>query len=781
MADPPLPATTPLGDSKDLGILGDYRLIQRLGSGGMGDVYEAEQEHPVRRRVAIKLIKLGMDTREMVARFESERQALALLNHPHIAQVYESGNTSDGRPYFVMEHVRGVPIREYCDQNRLSVEARLRLFQQVCEGVQHAQQKGIIHRDLKSSNILVTVWEGVPQAKIIDFGLAKGMGGKLTDLTLHTQLGQVVGTLEYMSPEQAGLTPLDVDTRSDVYSLGVLLYELLVGVRPFEASSSGDTGVLELLERIRHEEPTKPSLRLAGLVARADATAAQRGTDPAALQRALRGDLDWIVLRALEKDRTRRYASPSEFAADIERHLVHEPVVASPPSTLYRVRKFVRRHRAGVAACLAVALALVAGVIGTSLMLLRATRAERSARQEAETVRRTSDFMVDLFQVSDPSEARGNTVTAREILDRGAERIRRELKDQPLVQARLMNTMGNVYRGLGLFPPSKALLEHALSVRTRTLGRMHPEVASNLNDLAFTYYRLGDYAAAADRAREAFLIHEKELGAENIQTAWSMYHLGMNLIAVADIQRGETHLRKALSVFRRQLGPDATPVAWCLNELGIAAFARGDYPEARGLLREAARIKELNLGGEHVDVAIAYNNLGYVETHLGNYADAERSIDHALGIARRSLGDQHYDTAIFLQSKGDLLRRRGRLAEAEPLLLEAVAIQEKRRNRRDPDLALSLWTLAAVRAGLGRDAEAEAGFRRSMALYEAIDPNHPLLPPCLEEFARLYAGMGRTANAGELRNRAATIRAWTAETNSPSGGGRNAREPGPTR
>jgi eukaryotic-like serine/threonine-protein kinase len=762
--DVPLLSTRPTLCGGRVEVIGDYRLVQRLGEGGMGEVYEAEQEHPVRRRVALKLIKSGMDTRDVVSRFESERQVLALLNHPNIAQVYEAGSTADGRPYFVMEHVRGVAIREYCDQNRLPLEERLRLFRQVCEGVQHAHQKGIIHRDLKSSNILITVQDGEPWPKIIDFGVAKATGGTVTNRTVATALGQFVGTLEYMSPEQAGITPLDVDTRSDIYSLGVLLYELLVGVRPFEASSQGDTGVLELVERIRNEEPVRPSVRLAHLGTRVSEIASQRRTDPTSLRRALDGDLDWIVLRALEKDRTRRYGSPAELAAEIERHLVHEPVVASPPSTLYRIRKFARRHRVGVLAGAAVVLALVAGVIGTTLMLFRATRAERSARQEAETSRRTTEFMVGLFEVADPGEARGNTITAREILDEGAKRIRRELQEQPLVQARLMNTMGNVYRNLGLFHPSKDLLREASDVRTRALGQDHPEVAATWNDLAFTCYRLGAFEEGAERAAKALAINESKVGPEDVPTAWSLYYLGLNQAALGDLSEGMASLNRALQIFRERLGPDATPVAWCLNDLALNYFARGDYVNARDLLRESASIRVRTLGVDHPDLARAYNNLGYVEMQLGAYGEAEQAIDRALDIARRVLGDRHPEFATSLHSKGELLRRKGDLPGAERFLLDAVSIQE---GGNVPDLALSLWTLAAVRAELGRAGEAERGFKRSIALYESIDPNYPSLAPCLEEFARVCRREGRTAQAEALHLRATRISTLAAGTKTP--------------
>src|SRR5215470_5933294 len=328
--------------------IGPYLLIDLLGEGGMGEVWLAEQLEPVRRRVALKIIKAGMDTKEVVARFESERQALALMDHPTIAKVFDGGSTPEGRPYFVMEFVEGVPITEHCDDHQLSTPERLELLAQVCEGVQHAHQKAIIHRDLKPSNILVSVVDGKALPKIIDFGIAKATGRRLTDKTFFTELGAVIGTPEYMSPEQADLSGQDVDTRTDVYSLGVLLYQLLTGELPFGSKELRALSYEDLMRTLREVEPPSPSSRLATLGDRAADVARSRNTEPGVLRRELEGDLDAITLKALEKERNRRYGSASDLAADLARYLAHEPVRATPPSRRYRLRKYVRRHRVGV-------------------------------------------------------------------------------------------------------------------------------------------------------------------------------------------------------------------------------------------------------------------------------------------------------------------------------------------------------------------------------------------------------------------------------------------------
>src|SRR5262245_20372322 len=360
-----------------------YRILQRIGTGGMGEVYEAEQLEPIRRRVALKVIKRGMDTDAVVARFESERQALALMDHTCIARVYDAGATPDGRPYFVMEYVSGISITDYCDQNRLGLEQRLGLFMRICEGVQHAHQKGIIHRDIKPTNVLVTVHEGQPAPKIIDFGLAKATAHILTERTLYTELGQLVGTPEYMSPEQAEMSGLDVDTRTDIYSLGVLLYELVFWGLRFVSGTLRAGSFDDVRRRIRDTEPQRPSARATTLITSSGKKEINRTpTEIGALPRQLKGDLDWIVMKAIEKDRTRRYASASDLAADIHRHLNDEPVMAGPPSQSYRMKKFIRRHKVAVAAASAVAIALVLGIVGTTVGLVRATQAEHKAHEQ---------------------------------------------------------------------------------------------------------------------------------------------------------------------------------------------------------------------------------------------------------------------------------------------------------------------------------------------------------------------------------------------------------------
>ena len=431
----------------------------------MSIVYLAEQSEPVSRRVALKIIKPGMDSKQVVARFESERQALAVLDHPNIAKIFDGGIAESGRPYFAMELVKGVAITDYCDDQRLNNEERLKLFINVCSAAQHAHHKGLIHRDLKPSNILVGVVDGEPQPKIIDFGIAKATTVTLTEATLYTRIGQVVGTPQYMSPEQADAAGLDIDTRTDIYSLGVVLYELLVGTVPLDLRAIGDHA---MQVAIREKDPSKPSTRFTELGDTKDEVAKVRRTKPDRLRQQLKGDLDWIVMRAIEKDRTRRYETINALAMECQRFLKHEPVLARSPSVGYLTGRFIRRNRLMVMAGTVALIAVLAGATAATLGFIRATESEQVARQEAATARATSQFLVDLFEVSDPwaftpvSAKSGTDITAREILDMGAERLRTDLKDQPEIQSGLMTTIGRVYMGLGLPDLAMPLVQEGL-------------------------------------------------------------------------------------------------------------------------------------------------------------------------------------------------------------------------------------------------------------------------------------------------------------------------------
>ncbi len=514
-----LPPTEKPGDR-----IGRYKLLQQIGEGGCGVVYMAEQEEPVRRRVALKVIKLGMDTKSVIARFEAERQALALMDHPNIARVLDAGATDTGRPYFVMELVRGIKITDFCDDNKVSTEDRLKLFIQVCQAIQHAHQKGVIHRDIKPSNILVTINDGVPVPKVIDFGIAKATLGRLTEQTLFTAFEQFIGTPAYMSPEQAVLTSLDIDTRSDIYSLGVLLYELLTGRTPFDQNELLAAGLDGMRRTIREQDPPRPSTRLNTMAAEAlTTTARHRHTEAPKLIHLLRGDLDWIVMKTLEKDRARRYETANGLARDIERHLANEPVVARPPNALYRFQKSVRRNKTAYAAAAAVALTLLIGVIVSTSQAVRAKHAEKKSEQVAQILK-------DMLTSVDPSMAKGRDRTMlREILDQTAGRVGKDLDDLPEVEAELRHTIGDVYQLLGEYEKAEAMYRRTLVLERKLLGSEHRVVAQLLNNLGVTLMSQDKSAEAEGLYREALAMLRRLRGANLIEVAETLHNLAFLL------------------------------------------------------------------------------------------------------------------------------------------------------------------------------------------------------------------------------------------------------------
>jgi hypothetical protein len=603
----------------------------------------------VRRRLALKIIKLGMDTKEVIARFETERQLLAMMDHPNIAKVFDAGTTDTGRPYFVMELVRGEPITTFCDAHNLATEQRLRLFVQVCHAIQHAHLKGIIHRDIKPSNILVALHDDVAVPKVIDFGIAKATQGHLTAQTAFTTVGQFIGTPAYISPEQAQLSTIDVDTRSDIYSLGVLLYELLTGRTPLDAMDLLKVGLDEARRHIREDEPVRPSHRLKTLQGELlGAAAHHRQVAPPKLITLLRGDLDWIVMRCLEKDRARRYETANELARDILRHLQHEPVSAGPPHVSYRARKFVRRHRLGVTTG-AVLVTLLAGFAGVTAAQARRIGLERDrANREAAAAQQVADFMVGLFRVSDPSEARGKTLTAREILASGARHIESGLADQPVVQARLAATIGAVYVGLGLYADARPLLDRALESQRRALGDDHPETLATLNAVGDVCWHLQKYPEAERIYLELGQRRTRLLGEEHAETLKARWDLASLYLRQKRWAEAERLALATLAVQTRVLGPEHRDTLASLNNLQALYFQQKRFREAEPLANRVFEARRRGLGDDHPETLNARHNLATICAALRRYGEAEVHYGESLAGKRRVLGPEHPSTLVTM-------------------------------------------------------------------------------------------------------------------------------------
>jgi tetratricopeptide (TPR) repeat protein len=687
--------------------IGPFRLVEILGQGGMGIVYRAQQTSPIRRDVALKLVPSGFDTARVLARFESERQALALMNHPFIARALEAGAGDDGRPYFVMELVNGEPITDYCARVHPSLTARLKLFLQICDAVQHAHQRGVIHRDLKPSNVLLTTQGSEPVPKIIDFGVAKAIGEGDDRPFASTMDGQIVGTPEYMSPEQAGLIDSGVDTRSDVYALGVMLYEMITGTRPYALKTRS---ALEL-DRALRTPPVPPSRRASG------------GSRNWSRGDAVR-DLDAVTLMALERMPDQRYASVEQLADDVRRVIEQRPVRARTQTWTYRSAKFVRRRGAAVATAALIALLVIAGAAGIVVQRNRALASEAralvaadQAKAEADKAAAVAQFLTDLFREADPARARGASVTARELLDRGAERLSTELASQDALRATLMDTIGVVYRALGMIGEAERLTQASLAIRQKALGPVHPDIAASLDNL-------GQLARERTRYEEA-----------------------------------EARHREALEMRRRVLPAGHPAIADSLNNLALAIRERGRYDEARALAQEALAIRTSNLGPEHPDTLVSMNLLGDIESSSGNHAEAGRWYRDVLAARRRLLPPDHPRLATSVHNLGDSLARSGRLAEAEAMYREALAIRRKIFDPDHPDTMASLLNLASTIHDLGRLDEAEPLYREALAADRRMQGNmHMDVAIDLNNLASLLEDRGRLDEAETMYLESLSIR-----------------------
>jgi serine/threonine protein kinase/tetratricopeptide (TPR) repeat protein len=733
--------------------IGPFKLLQEIGEGGMGTVFMAEQAAPIRRMVALKLVKAGLDTRQVIARFEAERQALALMDHPNIARVFDAGTAESGRPYFVMELVKGIPITRYCDERRLTPRERLELFIPICHAVQHAHQKGIIHRDLKPSNVLVALYDGRPVPKVIDFGVAKATGPRLTDRTLFTEFGAIVGTPEYMSPEQAELNQLDVDTRSDVYGLGVLLYELLTGTTPLERKRLTQAALLEVLRIIRDEEPPLPSTRLA-TTEELPSIAASRNVEPDKLRGQVRGELDWIVMKCLEKNRDRRYETATGLALDLERYLHDEPVAAGPPSSGYRLRKFARRNRKMLTMAGVVVTALVVGMALSTWQAVRATRAEglaensleaeRAARREADRLlgevkqqsnradlarqeadRRATeanevvDFLInDMIGAAAPSRTEGKVPTVDQVLARADESIARRFADRPLIEATIRLALARAYEELGQPRKSEQHAARAVELRLAHFGPTHAESISAQNALGVALIRQGTSQAARTLLTPVLENARRDLGPEHRETLQAMHVLAW---AHGDLDRGaaRTLMEELLEISKRVRRPEHPATLATMHNL--ANNLREVEPERAAELYERVLAVELRDRPNHPNTLIAMGNLA---THYLKLKKRDRALDlmlRAIEAQMRVLGVAHPITRNSIKSYFVLAGGRREILERARMVMERE-LERARRAFGPTSRAATAGTdlLATVLVLLGRSDEA-------VALIDGLPADHERL------------------------------------------------------
>jgi len=770
--------------------IGPYKLLQQIGEGGMGTVYMAEQAQPVRRTVALKLIKAGMDSRQVLARFGAERQALALMDHPNIAKVFDAGTTDTGRPYFVMELVKGIPITKFCDERRLTTRERLELAIPVCQAVQHAHQKGIIHRDLKPSNVLIALYDGKPVPKVIDFGVAKATGQRLTDQTLYTEFGAVVGTLEYMSPEQAELNQLDIDTRSDIYSLGVLLYELLTGSTPLDRKRLKQGAILEMLRVIREEESPRPSIRLS-TTEELPSIAACRNIEPRKLSGLMRGELDWIVMKALEKDRNRRYETANGLAADLRRYLDDEPVQACPPSAWYRFGKFTRRNKGPVLASAVVLLVLIGGIIGTTWGFVRAERARRSEAEqrelaqgnerkalaavaaekqaketalarEAET-KAVLDFVENkVFAAARPQGEAGGLgydVTLHRAVEAALPFVDNSFTNQPLIEARLRMTLGGSFLYLGKAQIAAEQFQRARTIFTKQLGPDHPNTLRSMNNLAKSYSDLGRHADALKLNEETLTLMKAKLGPDHPDTLISMSNLANSYEALGRHADALKLHQETLAVWKRKFGPDHPNTLGSMTGLANSYSHFGRHAEALKLREETLALHEAKLGPDHPDTLISMSNLANSYADLGRHADALKLREETLALRKAMLGPDHPDTLASMynlaSSYGDL----GRHADALKLREETLALYKAKLGADHPQTLRSMGNLAASYFYLGRLADARKIGEETLALMKAkLGPDHPVTLDYMYDLTVSYAALGRHASALKFREETLALR-----------------------
>ncbi len=756
--------------------IGPYVHLEPIGEGGFADVFRADQTDPVRRKVALKVLKAGLDTRAVLNRFEGERQLLALMDHPSIAKIYDAGTTEKGRPYFAMELVDGDSIVDYCQKHRLDLDTRLALFTRVCAAVQHAHQKGIIHRDLKPSNILVTTVDGSPVPKVIDFGIAKATQVDPSAQTIFTQEGQLIGTPEYISPEQADIGSVNVDTRADIYSLGVVLYQLLTGKLPFSRATLQQAGFVEIMRILREEDPPRPSTRVSALEPDDPdtSTTTSTGLHRKALARHLRKELDWIVLKALEKNPDRRYDSASGFAADITRYLRDEPIEARPPSTLYQVGKFVRRQRVLIATLGAIFVVLTVALVDSD----RRRRQVVAAQAEAEAV---TDFLTGMLAEADPYQS-GKDITVVQVLDTAAESAEGDFEDRPLIRARIENTIGRVYTVLGEADKGMVFLERALETRRALLGDSR-ETAVTLDYMGRAHNARGEYEAGEPYFRESVAMFSRLLGPGHEETLMTRGNLALLLMDAGRTEEAEAEFLECLNPeytwppdnetrlnimdgfanhyayqgkleeaevlylevmeTRRRISGEYHPAfSSVVNNLALLRYDQGRVAECDSLLEYNLKLKRVTFGDDHPTTLGAYQNLAGVRSSQGKYAEARAVYEDMLPLVEQTPGEGLYHTV--LNNLGYAYLKLEEYARAETLITRAYEIRRDQLGVEHRRTLTSLHNLGLVHVGVGRLTEAESVFEECLEVrLRTLGETHAHTVDVIIELGSVQARLGR--------------------------------------
>jgi len=788
------PQTAPIPEN-----IGPYKILHLLGEGGFSLVYLAQQEEPLRRKIALKVLKPGLDTHAILARFSAERQALAVMNHDGIARIFDAGATAQGRPFFAMEYVPGLPITEYCDRHQLCTRRRLELFTAVCNAVHHAHQKGVIHRDLKPGNILVAERDGRPQVKVIDFGIAKATAAHQEDQTMFTLHGQVIGTPEYMSPEQAGSGPGDVDTRTDIYSLGVVLYELLAGVPPFSRETLREAGFAEVQRIIREVDPPRPSTRVSALGDDSATVALQHQTATKTLIRQLQRELDWVVLKAMEKDRERRYESPFALGADILRYLEDQPLEARPPSRFYRLKKFSRRNKLGITVALALGLGLVGVATGVTVALVQSNKQRtvieksladvQQARDESQAV---TDFLGDMLGAVRPYNL-GRDATVRAVLDSTMQNLDADLGDRPLIATQVRRTIGGAYADLGLIEKAEPVLLRAYEDHLRLLGPDHPQTLLSM-DAVCDILMLQDRNEEAEKLySELQLNYERLLGAGHIRTLAAMHQRGSALVELSRYDEAETLLVRSWRGAQTAVGHETQMYLSFASNLANFYAESGRPDEAAPLLNRVLEVVLKTRGEEHPAVMETWNNIAMLYADQGRFQECIEPLTHAHLLQDKLMGPQHYEALLIrnnlaaisgllfrwayaeslyatgvdlvrtyhepseritqhmINNLGYLAMRQGQLDRAEVLLREAYDLRLEYHGQRSRDTMVSENNLGELAMHRGDYSRAENMHRRNMALRsEILGPEHQHTLASMVNLGRVLELEGKSTEADSV-------------------------------